>query len=167
MLALTLCIAFVSAVSSSPDESACRRNGEFIQNPKDVCSYFRCDYGDGYGHNNFVEVSQNCPYGTSTNRKKFDPRNPCGEFSDQCGNPPKSKCRILARPRLKNSWLHKVKFIWPGAVNVISNVLPNWRAHTNSLQNNKCYFLIFVLSCSYCSDRQFFTTVAYNFRIKN
>ena len=95
MLALTVCIALVSAASASSTTSACKRNGEFVPNPSDVCSYFRCDFGDEpwvdeKGNIKFIEVPKKCPYGTSTNVDEFDPDNPCGEFSDECGAPPKS-----------------------------------------------------------------------------
>ena len=73
--------------------SGCQFNGQFLPNNYDECSYFRCDYGpepyyDVYGKIKFVEVKMKCPYGTSTNRYRFDPYNPCGEASYKCSAPP-------------------------------------------------------------------------------
>ena len=88
MFALALCIALVSAVTASPKNSACAYYGEFLPNPEDVCSYFRCEYGeqalldrDGI---QLGEIPHKCPFGTSTNGEEFNPYNPCSEFSVQC-----------------------------------------------------------------------------------
>ena len=70
---------------------ACKHNGQFLPHQYDQCSYYRCDYGkepwfDEYGNIKFVAVPMKCAHGTSTNRYEFEPHNPCGETSYDCGH---------------------------------------------------------------------------------
>ena len=69
----------------------CKYNGQFLPNQNDQCSYYRCDFGDEpwydeSGNIQFVAVPMKCAHGTSTNRYKFEPHNPCGETSYDCGH---------------------------------------------------------------------------------
>ena len=70
---------------------ACKYNGQFLPHQYDQCSYYRCDFGDEpwydeSGNIKFVAVPMKCAHGTSTNRYEFEPHNPCGETSYDCGH---------------------------------------------------------------------------------
>merc|ERR1719419_1300434 len=93
----------------------CYKNGQFLPNGYDECSYIRCDYGDEpwydeHGNIKFVPVVMKCPYGTSIDLYKdfschphehahhhhgYQPHyhcpGPCSVLSDKCPAPPAPK----------------------------------------------------------------------------
>merc|ERR1711862_984727 len=67
----------------------CTKNGQFLPNGYDECTYIRCDYGDEpwydeHGNIKFVPVVQPCAPGTVTDFYHFDYQNPCSIIADHC-----------------------------------------------------------------------------------
>merc|ERR1719323_703844 len=73
MIKLTVLALLVAVAAAS--HYKCTKNGQFLPNGYDECSYIRCDYGnepwyDEYGNIQFVPVVMKCPYGTSIDHKR-------------------------------------------------------------------------------------------------
>merc|ERR1712018_807713 len=119
VLAAVLTVALAS-------HKKCSKNGQFLPNNYDECSYIRCDYGDEpwydeYGNIQFVPVVMKCPYGTSIDFKKdfscnphehvrhhhhhhgYHPHHycpgPCSLISDKCPGPPPPKPQPKYEPK--------------------------------------------------------------------
>merc|ERR1719210_1430874 len=123
MIKLTVLALLVAVAAAS--HYKCTKNGQFLPNGYDQCSYIRCDYGnepwyDEYGNIQFVPVVMKCPYGTSIDHKRdfschpqehahphhhhgYHPHHycpgPCSLISDKCPGPPPPKSQPKYEPK--------------------------------------------------------------------